>query len=397
MGGQVKTTLMITAGEDDLLAWTEPGAGPQRGSAADLAAAPVAREAELVLVVPAQRVLLQEVAFAASERRLLRQTLPYNLEEQLIDDVDHQHFALGAIDGSQVPVAIVEKQWLAAWLARCEQAGLDIKSVLPEQLLLPWQPGGWSLWATDERWLVRVGRYRGFALEPASAALALQLMLDGAAELPDKLSIYGTPGAELIEQLPELLRGMVEVAEAPQLSPPAPDAPVIELLQGSLARILPWRRWWDQWRRVAVIVAAALVVQLIVMGVEHRSLSKQNIALRQQIEAVYRTVEPRGVVNDPELQLRRKVQALQGRQGGAALPLLQQVGTALKGTANISVQNLTYSERQGELRLSITATAFKDIEAVRLAMEKVGLDAQLVGSNADGEKTRAQLRITERN
>jgi type II secretion system protein L len=138
-------------------------------------------------------------------------------------------------------------------------------------------------------------------------------------------------------------------------------------------------------------------VQLIVMGVEHRSLSKQNIALRQQIEAVYRTVEPRGVVNDPELQLRRKVQALQGRQGGAALPLLQQVGTALKGTANISVQNLTYSERQGELRLSITATAFKDIEAVRLAMEKVGLDAQLVGSNADGEKTRAQLRITERN
>jgi hypothetical protein len=29
-------------------------------------------------------------------------------------------------------------------------------------------------------------------------------------------------------------------------------------------------------------------------------------------------------------------------------------------------------------------------------MEKVGLDAQLVGSNADGDKTRAQLRITER-
>jgi type II secretory pathway component PulL len=132
------------------------------------------------------------------------------------------------------------------------------------------------------------------------------------------------------------------------------------------------------------------------MGVEHRSLNKQNIALRQQMEAVYRTVEPRGVVNDPELQLRRKVEGLQGKQGGAALPLLQQIGSALKGIAGISVQNLTYSERQGEFRLSVTAAAFKDIEAARLAMEKVGLDAQLVGSNADGDKTRAQLRITER-
>jgi type II secretion system protein L len=387
---------MVTAGEDELLAWSEPGAGPQRGSAAELAAAAVAREAELILVVPAQRVLLQDVAFATSERRLLRQTLPYDLEEQLIDDVDRQHFALGAIDGSLVPVAIVEKEWLTAWLLRCDQAGLDIKSVLPEQLLLPWQPGCWSLWPTDERWLVRVDRYRGFALEPASAALALQLMLDGAGELPSKLLIHGTPTAELLEQLPELLRGMVEAAEPPQWSVPAAGAPIIDLLQGNLARILPWRRWWDQWRRPAIALAVVLAVQFIVMGVEHRSLSKQNIALRQQVEAVYRTVEPKGVVNDPELQLKRKVQGLQGQQGGAALPLLQKVGTALKGTPNISVQNLTYSERQGEFRLSITAAAFKDIEAARVAMEKAGLDAQLVGSNADGDKTRAQLRITER-
>ncbi|HSB96635.1 MAG TPA: GspL/Epsl periplasmic domain-containing protein, partial [Spongiibacteraceae bacterium] len=105
---------------------------------------------------------------------------------------------------------------------------------------------------------------------------------------------------------------------------------------------------------------------------------------------------PRGVVNDPELQLRRKVEGLQGHQGGAALSLLQQIGSALKSVAGISVQNLTYSEKQGELRLSVSAAAFKDIEAVRLAMEKAGLTAQLVGSNADGEKTRAQLRITER-
>jgi type II secretion system protein L len=189
---------------------------------------------------------------------------------------------------------------------------------------------------------------------------------------------------------------MVEVLDVPVWAAPGADEPTIDLLQGALARSLPWRKWWLQWQRPALVLAVALVVQFIVMGMQHHRLSKQNIALRQHIEEVYRSVEPHGVVNDPELQLRRKVQALQGHQGSAALPLLQQIGTALKSINDISVQNLTYSERQGELRLSLTGAAFKDIEAVRLAMEKAGLTAQLVGSNADGDKTRAQLRITER-
>jgi general secretion pathway protein L len=396
----VKTTLMVTAGEDEQLAWsTADSCAVQYGSALDFAAAATLRDTELVLVVPAQKVLLQDVAFAASERRMLRQTLPYSLEEQLVDDVDLQHFALGAINGTQVPVAIVEKQWLMAWLQRCEQAGLDIVRALPEQLLLPWREQCWSLWPTPTRWLVRFGRYRGFALEPTSAALALQLMLDGAAQLPEKLIVYSATTElepELIAQLPDLLRGIVEMAELPQWPAGAGIEPTIDLLQGDFARALPWRRWWLQWQRPAIVLALVVALQFIVMGVQHHRLNKQNIALRQQIEAVYRSVEPRGVVNDPELQLRRKVDALQGHQGSAALPLLQQVGSALKSITSISVQNLTYSEKQGELRLSISGDAFKDIEAVRLAIEKIGLTAQLVGSNADGEKTRAQLRITER-
>jgi general secretion pathway protein L len=174
------------------------------------------------------------------------------------------------------------------------------------------------------------------------------------------------------------------------------SAPVIDFLQGAYARTLPWRRWWLQWRPAALVFAAAIVVHLAVGGVQHHRLNKQNIALRQQIEDVYRTVEPRGVVNDPEVQLRRKLQALQSRQGGAVLPLLQQVGGALKSIEGIAVQNLTYSEHQGELRVSLSASAFKDVEAVRAAIANTGLNAQLVGSNTDGDKTRAQLRVTER-
>lgn len=393
----MKTALLITPAADEQFAWRNDGETVDRqGSAAELAADPATREVELVLVVPAHKVLLQDVAFAAQERRLLRQTVPYSLEEELIEDVDRQHFALGAVDGSQVPVAVVEKQWLSDWLARCSAAGLDIKRALPEQLLLPWRTGCWSLLPEAQRWLVRVGPYRGFALEPASAALALQLLLDGAAELPEQLLVFSAEApADLLPQLPELLRGIVEVSELPPQVLPALGAPSLDLLQGQFARVLPWRRWWREWRWPAQALALAVVVQFAVAGVQHYRLQQQNLNLRQQVEQTYREIEPRGVVANPELQLRRKVEALQGRQGGGLMPVLQQVGGALTGVNGVTLNNITYSERQGEVRINLSAASFKDVETVRGAIAAKGLKAQLVGSNADGEKTRAQLRITE--
>jgi type II secretion system protein L len=392
----MKDTLLLHVGDDDQVSWSAPyAASPLHGTVQAFAAESKAQAADLVLVVPAQKVLLQQVAFEAHERKLLRQTVPYSLEEHLIDDVDTLHFALGPSAGAQVPVAIIDKRWLNAWLEQCRQAGLDIKRVLPEQLLLPYREHCWTLCVGPERWVVRVGAYRGFAMEPENATLALQLLLDGAAELPRQLLVQSKePLENLLPQLPELLRGIVEVVDKNDAVPM--DNPIIDFLQGAFARTLPWRRWWLQWRTAAIVFAIAVVVHVIAGGVQHYRLNKQNIALRQQIEAVYRTVEPRGVVNDPELQLRRKLQALQSHQGGSVLPLLQQVGGALKTIDGIAVQNLTYSEHQGELRVSLSANAFKDVEAVRVAIANTGLNAQLVGSNTDGDKTRAQLRITER-
>lgn len=388
----MKDTVFLYA-DDERLRW-HTGAGEQAGTPADFAAAATSRDAELVLIAPAQRVALRDVAFAPTERRLLRQTVPYSLEEELVDDVDAQHVALGAATDNRVPVAIVDRDWLQQWLQRCEQAGLDIKRALPEQLLLPYRENCWTLRIEPQRWLVRIGAYRGFALEPESAQLALQLLLDGADELPQALLVEsGLPPDEIAAVLPELLRGIVEVLEP---AAPAADAPLIDLLQGAFARVLPWRRWWRQWQRVAIVFGVAVLAHALVLGAQQYGLKKQNIALRQQIETAYRSVEPRGVVNDPELQLRRKLKALQGSGGSNVMTLLQQVGGALHKIDGVSVQNLTYSEQQHELRVGLTAAAFKDVETVRVAIAAAGLNAQLVGSNTDGDKTRAQLRIRDR-
>jgi general secretion pathway protein L len=377
------------------LRWRDGSESDEKtGGPLDAAADDAIPGRELTLVLPAHKVLLQSVEFAPQERRLLRQTVPYSFEEQLIVDVDEQHFALGKVDGQRVPVAIVDKRWLAQWLTQCAQAGLDIKHVVPEQFLLPYRTNCWTLLIDRDRWLVRIGLHRGFALEADSAALALQLLLDGADEMPEKLLVCGAASIETLSlQLPELLRGSVEMLEEREIDA-ATATESIDLLQGVFARTLPWGRWWQQWQWPALILVAAFLTHMVVLGVQHYRLKQQNLALRQQIEQIYRTIEPRGVINDPELQLRRKLAALQNRNGDGAIALLQQVGGALHGVDGVQVQNMTFSERQNELRISLSAGAFKDIEAVRMAIANTGLNAQLIGSNTDGDKTRAQLRVT---
>jgi type II secretion system protein L len=391
----LKTTLILQPEGDDAWRWRSPlDARAGGGDAQALAAA--AADAELVLAVPAQRALLREVTVAAHERRLLRQTVPYSLEEELVDDVDGQHFAFGPLQGGRVPVAIVGRAWLASALERAAAAGLDIRRIVPEQLLLPWREGCWTLLAEPGRWVVRAGPWRGFALEPEAAALALQLLLDDAESVPRQLLVYSDEAPEtLLPQLPELLRGVAELHAAGELPPPA-AAPLIDLRQGAFARALPWRRWWRSWRWPLAAVAVAVVVQFAVAAVQHWQLSERNLELRRQIEQVYRSVEPQGAVVEPERQLRRKVQALQGQSAGALLPLLEQVGGALRSIDGIALQNLTYSERQGEVRLNLSAPSFADVEKLRQALAAKGLRAELVGSNADGDRTRAQMRIGER-
>ncbi len=399
MKAAIKTQVVVTPQDDETLHW-HSASGAGNGRVEEFAALPESRHAELVLAVPGEKVLLQQVDFAAHERRLLRQTIPFSLEEQLLDDVAAQHFALGPIDGQQVPVAVVERQWLADWLLRCQRAGLDIKHAVPEVLLLPWEPDSWSLRLQGSRWLVRVDRWRGFALEADSAQLALQILLDDAEALPQRLIIWtdATPNENaLIEwqsTLPEMLRGIAVLQTLPMAAQPLTTP--LDLLQGVFARRLPWQRWLTLWRIPLIAAAVAVLVQFVVAGIQHHQLQKENLALRQQVEQIYRSVEPSGAINDAERQLRRKVQALRGSQGSAVLPTLQRLGGAIKSIDGLNIQTLGYSEKSSEFRLNVVAKSFKDVEALRAAIAKTGLDAQLVGSNADGEKTRAQLRIVDK-
>lgn len=344
------------------------------------------RDAAVVFAVPGECLLLESVGFTAAERRVLQRTVPYSMEDSLLADVATLHVALGPPQGDTVPVAVVEREWLARWLATLAQAGLRLCKVQPEPLLLPWEEGAWSLRAEGERWVVRLGEFSGFTLEREAALVALGLALEAAGP-PRRLRIDSAT-AGLLEALPEPLRPVacVDAFDGFDLL-----SGRLDLCQGAFARRLPWRRWAREWRWPAAMVAGALLVQFGLLALDYQRLGERNIELRRQIEQVYRSVEPNGALTDAEVQLRRRVAALAGDADGGFLPAFDKLGRGLAGSTGITLQSLNYSE--SEIRIHLLADSFEAVEAVRQAIVERGLRAELVGSSADGERTRAQLKV----
>lgn len=356
-------------------------------------------QSSLVYIAPAESFTLRDVPYEASERKLLRQTLPYALEEDLVDDVDDLHFALGDAAASTVPLAVVKKQDITDWLQESQSEGVEFQQVVSELQLLPLVDNSWALLVEGDRWLIRYGAADGFAMEAEAVPLALQLLLDEQEVLPESLMIYcrEQQQAAVLNQLPEMLRGIVhwqgeDYWQAFETG--YKTTPRINILQGEFALSLPWKKWWLMWKIVLIAFMAILVVQFAATIFQQQLLASRNLDLRADIEAAYRTVVPRGAVIDPERQLKRKVDQLQNSDGVGFMAGFAKISRVLSALEGISIQSLNYSGRQGELRLTLIANTFEDVETARTNLEKQGLKAELTGSSAEGEKTRARLKVS---
>ena len=68
------------------------------------------------LAVPAERVRLQEFTVRADERRHLRQSLPFAMEEDVVDPVESLHFAFSAIDDDNYVAAGAFREGMGLWV-----------------------------------------------------------------------------------------------------------------------------------------------------------------------------------------------------------------------------------------------------------------------------------------
>jgi len=357
--------------DEERCAWVLEIDGRLQSGAAECKDLPRPPEATRVRVlIPADRITHAAIPIAARDPKLIKQAIPYALEEQLAEDIEQMHFAHGPRDKEgRVQVRAIRREELERLLDRLRQQGLEPDGVFSELDCLPLPAEGWVTLAWNGMLLARGSQGEALALEQG----LLGPLLDGA-----PVHAIDPPEGALIwlhRRLSE--RGM------------------INLIGNGRARALGDRL--RPWRIPAALAAAALILQAGLMAYETHNLKRQRAELQAEIERMAREAAPdiKRWVN-PVAQLRQRAagDTAPSAEGGM-LTLLAQLAPALAAQSDIKLGNLNF--QGGTLEAQLSATESASLEAlVKTLRQKPGLAAELTEQRVEGGQATARLRLKEK-
>lgn len=335
------------------------------------------------VLVPAEQVLLIAVDLPLSSHRQRIEAVPYAVEGMLAEPLSQVHIVLGPQAGEKRYLAgIVGHGLMSEWSSLLTKAGLSHARVLPDVLALPRpEAGGWTVFASGQRALVRKADASGFAI--GLAALATAWHLSGC---PPIVS-HGDPLP------PQFMARESEMAAAPLESDPVTAG--FDLRQGAYAD--PAFRASGFLRQAGWIVGLGAVVFCAITLADTIALNRLAEVRRDSARQLMTRVMPEVVPEeDIALQLARLLPSAGEDRRGRFLPLLSRIAGALDGEAEgLTVQSLTYDAVDGQLSLEVAAENLAALQRIEAAMVGAGLQTSSGVATAEGGAAEVSLVVTD--
>ena len=382
--------------------------GPPQGGPLALAAARAAGRRVAVLV-PGTDVLLAEPDVPVKAGAKLPQLVPYALEEQLADDIDDLHFAIGKRTGDshRVPVAVVTRALLDEWLATLRGAGLEPEALYADSELLPQNPGQAVALLEEDAVFVRAPGGTPVTLPADALGEALEIAKSGAdstATGARGLILY-TGAAEWQRHAPQVEAArpqfdgikvqLLTVGPLALFAQQLPGGSAINLLQGTYTPTAARAVGFRAWRVAALLLAGLIGLHIVGKAAEWQVLKKREHQVDATIRDTYRSAmgtEPPGTA-EARHHMEARLLAAQ-RAGGGLLPALQAFVQARDAAPGASMQALNF--HGGSLEMKLSAPDASSLDHLSQALRGGGWQADLIGGSnvPQGYEGRIQLRAT---
>ncbi len=402
-----------------------PLAATQSGTLA--AAAPAAAGRRVCAVVPGTDVLLAEPELPAKSGVKLQQLVPYALEEQLADNIDELHFALGrrAADSRRTPVAVVARALMDEWLAALRAAGLEPDCVYADSELLPANPGQAVALLEEDTVCVRapgappvslpidaLAQALGIAESPPRAAAALAVTVAPAADEPaDEPGAGGAAGGLILysgsaewqrhSAEVEAARGRFASVKVQLLSdgPLAlfaqqlPTTSAINLLQGPYTAKSSRAAGLSAWRVAALLLLSLVALHVVGRAAELRVLKGKEHEVDASIrDTFHRALPSEPGTTDARRRMEQRLAAVRNGGGSSGLlGALQAVAQARGASAGTSVQSLNFHD--GLLELTVNAPDAASLDHLSQQLRNGGWQANLVGGSTVGSAYQGRVQI----
>jgi len=353
------------------------------------------------LIVPGDDVLLAEAKVPGGSASRAAQAVPYELEDQLADDVDELHFALGSKGkDDHFPVAVVGRDTMDTLKQQCAEAGLRVSEIVPETLALPKFSGAdvgesaWTALLDNEQAVVRLNGFKGFATDSSMAGM----MLNGArSSLPEGVNasmvVYRTAQATALPPLDDIEIEMRDCDSKLSLyASGLASAPRINLQQGEYNPKTQLKNNWKPWRWTAALLG---VLGVIFMGgkfMEVQQLNNQVAQLDSQISKVFKEALPGVRMVRPERQMKDALNKANGGTPEGYINSLDHITAALQALPKTTVRSIGF--RSGRFELDMTTDSIPSLDVLKNDLKNRGnlkMDVLSTERLADGVKSRIRI------
>jgi general secretion pathway protein L len=360
-----------------------------------------------IILLPGTDIVLTHVDIPSKQWKRIAQAVPYALEEQLAEDVENLHFALGKREPSSgdIAVAVIARAKMDAVLQQLSTVNITPTILLPDILAVPKPEDGWGLLYLDDIVLVRTGLQAGFAIEPDCLSFALQKALIENEEMPpQEIAVYR--GEEQIITLTELQALGIPIIEQTHeqgtlawLAQGFTENKPLNLIQSDYLpqdKILTLLRPWRLTIGLLIFLGG---LQFAKQWVEYQELSQQRQRLNAQIETVYRDTFPeaRKIVN-PRVQMEQKLKALRTQKnttenGEHFLSILNKISIPLTRTPGFKLKRILY--RQGSFEIEFIVSNLQALEYLKQRLSRLGLSVEIQSATSRYKSVESRLRINK--
>ncbi|ERS86829.1 general secretion pathway protein L [Marinobacter sp. EVN1] len=372
----------------------------------------------LIGLIPGDEAVFCLADIPAKQTRFIQQALPYAVEEQLAQDIDSVHLALGPHTPEGYRVAAIDREQMARWrqlFSGWYHARLE--AIYPDASLLPAAESGWVICLDADSALLQSQRGEWLRMQAdnlplLAVTLAAPSSDEVVAEIPVQLygaeadldarqtlvsELSGSTGHMRIEKKPLEFSVTEFLAWSyhHHLSQP------VNLCQGAFSLKAEGSSPLKPWKPLIAVASLWFVIQMgleIGMGVYHQQQAEQ---LESQAMSVYRNAFPSdrrthagNVRRVIEGQLR-----VAGSQGPEVdfITLMKYTGDQygrLQNPGAVTFNSINYSRSRGELVVDIRADSYDRLSRLRNGLASEGLQAQIGSVVNESSGARGRLTVS---
>jgi len=405
----IQTNLLdvLDDGESHFVKWIKldsEGNPITRGAEARLEqVSSVTQNAHVIVLLPLQQMLLSIVNTRARKSKHLQKAIPFALEDEVADDIENLHFALGRRYGeNDYPVAVIEKVTLDSVLETLASAGVYPDILTADVFALPFREGSWTILVEDDRALVRTSKLQGFTIDLHNLQQMLTSSLRQAEITPSELNIYRCDSPQSGVKSFTFPINTNELDDCPPglFADGLDENECINLLQGSYQKKDKKHRQFAPWKIAAILFGVWVGLSMVSVLIDHARFSKEEKRLDAQIEQELRQTFP-DIQNvtagnariKMEARLRNFIADTTSNSYAGFMELLALSGESMQQAGNITINTMNY--RDGKLNVNVNSPDVQALDKVKQLLKTKNYFADIQSANTQGAIIEAQLVISK--